>query len=229
VLRTHAHDELAFARRRSGEWQQLAACTEACPGRAAAHEVHRRRADETGDECRRRPVVDLVGRADLLDPAGVHDEHPLGECHRLDLVVRHEERRRAQRAVHLLDLEPRLPLAQLWRRVGERLVEETTAGLRRSPAPWRARPPSSRASSRGTAKLEDLRRLVGRPDLGERRFGDPEPVRHVVEHGHVRVERVVLEHHRDVALRRLHVVDDLAGDRDLARADLSRPQPSAAA
>jgi hypothetical protein len=36
----------------------------------------------------------------------------------------------------------------------------------------------------------------------------------------VRVERVVLEHHRDVALGRLEVVDDAAGDRDLAAGDL---------
>ena len=41
-------------------------------------------------------------------------------------------------------------------------------------------------------------------------------VGHVVVDGHVRIERVVLEHHRDVAIRRLDVVDDAAADIDLA-------------
>src|SRR5450756_362167 len=39
---------------------------------------------------------------------------------------------------------------------------------------------------------------------------------HVVEHGHVRVERVVLEHHGDVALLRRHLVDHAPADLDLA-------------
>ena len=39
----------------------------------------------------------------------------------------------------------------------------------------------------------------------------------------MRVERVVLEHHRDVALGGLEVVDDAAADRDLAAGDLFQP------
>ena len=35
-----------------------------------------------------RPVVELVGRADLLDPPALHDDDPVGQRHRLDLVVR---------------------------------------------------------------------------------------------------------------------------------------------
>ena len=44
---------------------------------------------------------------------------------------------------------------------------------------------------------------------------------------HVRVERVVLEHHRDVALGRLEVVDHAAADRDLAAGDLLQPRDHA--
>ena len=40
---------------------------------------------------------------------------------------------------------------------------------------------------------------------------------------HVRIERVVLEHHRDVAVARRHVVDDVAADPDLAAGDLLQP------
>ena len=46
------------------------------------------------------------------------------------------------------------------------------------------------------------------------------PERHVLVHGHVRVERVVLEHHRDVAILRRHVVDDIRSDQDLAARDV---------
>src|SRR6185437_3149972 len=45
---------------------------------------------------------------------------------------------------------------------------------------------------------------------------DAKPVRHVLVHGHVRVERVVLEDHRDVAVLRLDLVHALAADADLA-------------
>ncbi len=46
---------------------------------------------------------------------------------------------------------------------------------------------------------------------------------HVVVDGHVRVERVGLEHHRDAALGRRQVVDDLVADQQLARGDVLEP------
>jgi len=39
---------------------------------------------------------------------------------------------------------------------------------------------------------------------------------HIVENRHVRIERIVLEHHGDVALFRGHLVDDPPTDGDLA-------------
>ena len=42
-------------------------------------------------------------------------------------------------------------------------------------------------------------------------------------HRHMRIERVVLEHHRDVAVARAHVVDDLAADLDVARIGVFEP------
>ena len=46
-----------------------------------------------------------------------------------------------------------------------------------------------------------------------------QPEGHVLERAHVRVERVVLEDHRDVAVLRRELVDDLAVDQDAAAAD----------
>jgi hypothetical protein len=44
--------------------------------------------------------------------------------------------------------------------------------------------------------------------------------RHVLEHRHVGIERVVLEHHGDVAILGIEFVDDPAVDPDLARRDV---------
>ncbi len=44
--------------------------------------------------------------------------------------------------------------------------------------------------------------------------------RHVGGDGHVRIQRVVLEHHRDVALFRRHIIDDAVADPDFAAGDV---------
>ncbi len=51
--------------------------------------------------------------------------------------------------------------------------------------------------------------------LGE--FAQLESERHVLEHRHMRVQRVILEHHGDVAVFRRQVVDDVTADIDVAR------------
>ena len=51
----------------------------------------------------------------------------------------------------------------------------------------------------------------------------PQTERNVAEHGHVRIERVVLEHHRDIAVARTHVIDDLAADFDLPGVGVLKP------
>jgi len=65
-------------------------------------------AEELQHEGRGRVVVDVVRRALLLDPAGVHDDHAVGHLHGLFLVVRDEDGRR----VRLL-VQPPQPDAQL--------------------------------------------------------------------------------------------------------------------
>ena len=58
---------------------------------------------------------------------------------------------------------------------------------------------------------------------GFRELPQPQAERHVLEHRHMRVERVVLEHHRDVPVLRRHVVDQLIADIDLARGGFFEP------
>ena len=85
--------------------------------------VHRRRADEAGDEGVDRVVVEVERAAGLLDDAVAHHDDLVGHRHRLDLVVRHVDRRRLEALVQLLDLGAHLH-AQLRVEVRQRLVEQ---------------------------------------------------------------------------------------------------------
>src|SRR5207244_2418312 len=70
---------------------------------AGGREAHRRRADEAGHEAVRGPLVDLLGRADLLEPALVHHRDPVAHRHRLDLVVGDVDGRGADLLLEPLD------------------------------------------------------------------------------------------------------------------------------
>ena len=85
-------------------------------------------ADEAEDEGRVRPVVDVVGGADLLDRALAHDDDAVGELQRLFLVVGDEDGGVAGAVVDLAQ-----PAAQFAAHLrverAERLVEQQHARL----------------------------------------------------------------------------------------------------
>ena len=93
------------------------------PRHPRLREVHARRAHEPGHEGVGRPVVDLVGRAQLLQHAALHHRDAGGERHRLDLVVRDVDDGRLQALVQLLDLGAHVH-PQLRVEVRQRLVEQ---------------------------------------------------------------------------------------------------------
>ena len=87
---------------------------------------------------------------------------------------------------------------------------------------WRCPPDSaagrrSRSSDKPSSPATSSTR---RSDLRLRRAPDLEPVAEVVAHGHVRVERVRLEDHRDVAVARRELGDVPLADRDRPGGDL---------
>ena len=47
--------------------------------------------------------------------------------------------------------------------------------------------------------------------------------RHIVENRHMRVKRVILEHHGDVTILRVHVIDDLIVDHHVPACDALQP------
>ena len=90
------------------------------PGRG---HVHRRRADEAGDEDVVRVVVEVLRVADLLEHAGLHQRDPVAHGHGLDLVVGDVDRGDVEVVLHLGDLGAHLH-PQLGVEVGQRLVHE---------------------------------------------------------------------------------------------------------
>ena len=196
--------------------------------RARRQQVHRRRADEARDEGRGRPVVDVLGRADLLDAAMVQDDDAVRQRHRLDLVVRDVDRGRGHALAQALDLGAHLH-AQLGIEVGKRLVEQEHLGIAHDGA---AHGDALALAARELARhardvgldVEDARRLVdAAADLLAVDAAVAQRERHVLEHRHVRVERVVLEHHGDVPVLGIELVDDTAIDGDLAGGDVLQP------
>src|SRR5581483_9823082 len=77
---------------------------------AALEEVAR--ADELRREAGGRLLVDVLGRAHLLDPAVVQDRDPVAHRERLLLVMRDEDERHAELALEAPELRLE-PLAQL--------------------------------------------------------------------------------------------------------------------
>jgi len=194
-------------------------------GQGGGEEVHRRRADEAGDEQVDRLLVDLERRAHLLQLAALHHGDAVAHRHRLDLVVGDVHGRGLERLLKLRDLGAGLH-PQLGVEVRQRLVEQEDRRL----AHDRAADRDPLALAAGELLRLALQVLGDAEDVGRllhpavhfvaRRLADLEAELQVLPHRHVRIERVALEHHRDVAVLGRHVVDHPAADRDGAAGDL---------
>ncbi len=199
--------------------------TAAALGELRLHEVHRRAADEARDEEVRGPVEDHLRIAGLLQHAVAHHGDAVAHRHRLHLVVRDVDRRHAQLALHPGDLRAHLH-AQAGVEVRERLVHQEDPRLAHDRAAHRdalalAAGELARLALQQVGQAERLAgALDAAPDLGLRRAARAQAEGDVVEDRHVRIERVVLEDHRHVALARIELVDRLVADRDLAGGDL---------
>ena len=180
------------------------------------------------DEQVHRSLVELGGRVDLLQDAAAHHGDAVAERHRLGLVVGDVDHRRPQLLLQPRDLGAHLH-AQLRVEVRERLVHEERLRVADDRPPHRhalalAAREVRRLAVEVRLEVEDPRRLLDLlRDLVVGDLGELQRERHVVAHGHVRVERVVLEDHRDVAVLGRVLVDDVAADLQLALGDVLEP------
>src|SRR5438270_6385601 len=91
-------------------------------------EIHRGRADETGDELVGGLIVQFERLAYLLDHAVLHDDDPVSQRHGLDLIVGHVNGGGTETQVQLLELDAYLH-PQLGIEVRQWLVEQEHAGV----------------------------------------------------------------------------------------------------
>jgi hypothetical protein len=165
------------------------------------------------------------GSVALLQPGVAEDRDAVAERHRLDLVMGDVDGRHAEARLQLGDVRAHLD-AQLRVEVGERLVHQEHLRLAHDRTPHR------HALALAAGELPWLAVEVGRElelrgdlpharlALGLRDARDPQREADVGGHREVGVERVVLEHHRDVAALGRVVADVAAADPDRAGVDL---------
>ncbi len=184
---------------------------EVAAGNLGVEEVHRRRADEAGDEHVDRLVVQRLRRVELLQDAVAHDGDAGGHGHGFRLVVGHVDEGGLQPLVQFGNVGAGLH-AQFGVEVGERLVEEkhlrlADDGAAEGHALALAAGELARLALEHVGQAEHFGRFLHAPvDFGPGNAAQLEAEGHVVVHGHVRVEGVGLEHHRDIAVFRGDVV-----------------------
>ena len=164
-----------------------------------------RRADELCDKLVGRFVVQRQRRTDLLNLAVSQHHDPVCQRHGFHLVVRHVHRSGTQVTVQLGNFNTGLP-TQCGVQIGERLVKQKHL--------WRA---NDGAANRNALALP-AREVFGLPrkvrletqnfgsafyffiDDGLVHLGQRERKAHVFVYAHVRVQRIALEHHRQITL-----------------------------
>ncbi len=179
-------------------------------------------ADEAGDESLLRFFVQDLRRRRLLDHPVVEHRHPVGERHRLLLVVGHVDDGHAQGRVNPPDLVLHL-LAQAAVESAQRFVhqdefrfEDESTGDRHAlllAARQLRRLPVLKALELHQAE----RTLHPLPPKNRLDSADLERKGQIAAHRHVREQGVVLEHHADAPLVGRQIVNRPAADPDRAR------------
>src|SRR5579871_2001495 len=205
-----------------GRARQRMLGTKADDNPVAGQQIHRRRADETGNKGVGRLVIELLRRADLPQRACLHHSDAVTQSNRLDLVMGDVNCGYAGAVMQLAKFGARRR-ADLGVERAERLVEDEKRRLAYHCACQRhllffaAREPC-RATMEESLNPEDFRRPA------DQRF--PFALRHsarlqregdIVRDGHVGIKRVALKHHGDVARPRRQRGDDLAVEHDISR------------
>ena len=193
---------------------------------AGRHEVHRRRPDEPRDEQVDGLVVELTRAGDLLQHALLQHRNPIAERHGLGLVVGDVDGGDPESALQPEDLGPHLT-AQLGVEVAQRLVEQERVGLAHD-RPAHRHPLALAAGEIGGLAVEVLDQVECLGGVGHQLAdlvvgvlaGQAKWEGDVLEDGQVRVERVVLEHHRQVAIPGRLVVDPGVADHHVTGGDV---------
>ena len=194
----------------------------------ARNEVHGRRADEACNKLVIRITVKVHWCANLFDAAQAQNNDLVSKRHRLDLIVGYVDHRRADFLVQARDFDPHLD-PQFGVEIGEWFVEQEHLGATDNRA-TNGNPLALTAGQGGRLALEVFIELENAAclrdlflDLAGRVAVHFQTEAHVFLYGHVRVERVGLEHHGHAAVRRIKPCHVTRADIDLALGGFLKP------
>ena len=188
-------------------------------------EVHGRGADEACDEGVGGRTVHFVRGADLLEQAVLEHRDAVAHGQSFGLIVGHVDGGDAQVTLECGDLGTGL-YTELGVQVGQRFVHEEHLGFADDCAAHGDALTLATGERLGLAvevggQIEDLGRFFNALANNVLGFAsDLEGEAHVVCNGHVRVQSVVLEDHRDVAILGGDVGDVAVANEDAARVDI---------
>ena len=188
-------------------------------------QVHLWAAYETGHKDVDRPLVEILRGCALLQHARFHHRDPVAHGHRLHLVVGDVDGGHPQLVLQQRDLGAHLD-PELGVEVGEWLIHQENLGLAHDRSPHGDALPLAPGQVLWLAVQVRCQRQTVRGrldpllDVGFGLSHHPQREAHVVAHRHVRVEGVVLEDHRDIALLRGQAVDHPVPDIEPPAGDL---------
>ena len=187
-------------------------------------EVHLRSADKACNEDVARIVVEMLRSINLLDEAVLHNNDTGSHRHCLDLVVGNVDEGGADSLVKLGQLGSHRS-TELCVEVGKRLVKKEYLGVTNDCTTecntlLLTTGESLRLTVEKVGDVEDTSSLFNAAlDLFLRGLVQLQTEGHILEYGHVRIQSVVLEYHRDLTVLRSNVVNELVFDEELAFAD----------
>ena len=190
----------------------------------AVQEVHLGAADEAGNEDVAGVIVQVLRSIDLLDDAITHNNDAVAHGHSFGLVMGNIDEGGSQLLVQLDDLGTHAG-TQLSIQVGQRLVKQedgrvTNHCAAQSNTLALTTGQSLRLTVKQVLDFQDLSSFTNAlVDVVLGHLAQFQAECHVLVHGHVRVQSVVLEHHGDVAVFRGNIVDQAVTDVHFALGD----------
>ena len=162
---------------------------------------------------------------DLLNHAILHDDDSGAQGHSLCLVMGDIDDRDAESAVQLCDLSSHLN-TELCIQVGQRLIHQEYLGVTDNCTAHGdtlslTAGKSLRLAVKQLLQIKDLGGLADLlVDLILRHLAELKAECHVIIHGHVRIQSVVLEDHGDISVLGLDIVHHLAIDLEGSGCDI---------
>ncbi len=202
------------------------------PADHSRQEIHLGGADEPGYEKVAGPFIELLGRADLMDASVFHDDDAVGHGHGFHLVMGDIDKGRRQFLVEFIDLRPGGG-SQFGIQVRQWFIQEeglgiTDHGSAQGDPLFLAAGESLWLTVQQFVQLKQRSRFPDFPvDLVLGHFAQFQRKGQVFIDRHVRIQRIILEHHGDVPLLGLHIVDQLITDIEFSGGDLLKARDHA--